>query len=274
MGDAKGRVFSVERRAQERGYPVQSPSTAKDIMPSFSSSAFEEALLAEISSLRTELSEIRKAIGMGVTAPERSPEPEPNESSSETRAESPLESNAIDHDLRIEIAQMVRSIGKAKTQIAAIKHPMSAEDQMQTASLQLDTIVQTTETATNEIMESVDAIEGTLKQIHGFTLDDPEVQQLIDQASNQLISIIEACSFQDLTGQRINQVVKTLRFIESRILAMIDIWGGLEAFKDLPIPEDESRTGDGVSEEEEGLLNGPALGAPGLSQDDIDALFD
>jgi len=274
VGDAKGRVFSVERRAQERGYPVQSPNTAKDIMPSFSSSAFEEALLAEISSLRTELSEIRKAIGMGVTAPERLPEPEPNESSSETRAESPLESNAIDHDLRIEIAQMVRSIGKAKTQIAAIKHPMSAEDQMQTASLQLDTIVQTTETATNEIMESVDAIEGTLKQIHGFTLDDPEVQQLIDQASNQLISIIEACSFQDLTGQRINQVVKTLRFIESRILAMIDIWGGLEAFKDLPIPEDESRTGDGVSEEEEGLLNGPALGAPGLSQDDIDALFD
>lgn len=272
MGDAKGRVFSVERRAQERGYPVQSPTTAKDIMPSFSSSAFEEALLAEISSLRTELSEIRKAIGMGVTAPERLPEPEETHETQETGAHQ--EANPIDHDLRIEIAQMVRSIGKAKTQIAAIKHPMSAEDQMQTASLQLDTIVQTTETATNEIMESVDAIEGTLKQIHGFTLDDPEVQQLIDQASNQLISIIEACSFQDLTGQRINQVVKTLRFIESRILAMIDIWGGLEAFKDLPIPEDESRTGDGVSEEEAGLLNGPALGAPGLSQDDIDALFD
>ena len=181
-------------------------------------------------------------------------------------------SGDIDHELRVEIAQMVRSIGKAKTQIAAIKHPMSAEDQMQTASLQLDTIVQTTETATNEIMTSVDAIEGTLKQIHGFTLDDPEVQQLIDEASNQLISIIEACSFQDLTGQRINQVVKTLRFIESRILAMIDIWGGLEAFRDLPIPVDES--GDGVSEEEEGLLNGPALGSQGLSQDDIDALFD
>lgn len=266
MGDAKGRVFSVERRAKERGYPVQSPTAEKDVMASFSSSAFEQALLAEISSLRTELSEIRKAVGMGAPAPVQAPDP--TEQSTDT-------SHDIDHDLRIEIAQMVRSIGKAKTQIAAIKHPMSAEDQMQTASLQLDTIVQTTETATNEIMESVDAIEGTLKQIHGFTLDDPEVQQLIDQASNQLISIIEACSFQDLTGQRINQVVKTLRFIESRILAMIDIWGGLEAFKDLPIPEDESGGGgEGMSEEEEGLLNGPALGSQGLSQDDIDALFD
>lgn len=271
MGDAKGKVFSVERRAQERGYPIQSPTAVKDVMASFSSNAFEEALLAEISSLRTELSEIRKAVGLGIPAAAQ-PTVQPAE---ETDPSDPaLGSTDIDHELRVEIAQMVRSIGRAKTQIAAIKHPMSAEDQMQTASLQLDTIVQTTETATNEIMESVDAIEGTLKQIHGFTLDDPEVQQLIDQASNQLISIIEACSFQDLTGQRINQVVKTLRFIESRILAMIDIWGGLEAFKDLPIPEDESAGGDGTTEEEEGLLNGPALGSQGLSQDDIDALFD
>ncbi|MEQ8332247.1 protein phosphatase CheZ [Nisaea sp.] len=267
MGEAKGKLFSVERRAQARGEPVQSPTSPNGVTAAFSSNAFEQALLAEISSLRTELSEIRKTLGMGVPAPAHpAPPVEPEET------ESGIDQNDIDHDLRVEIAQMVRSIGKAKTQIAAIKHPMSAEDQMQTASLQLDTIVQTTETATNEIMTSVDAIEGTLKQIHGFTLDDPEVQQLIDQASNQLISIIEACSFQDLTGQRINQVVKTLRFIESRILAMIDIWGGLEAFRDLPIPEDES--GSGVTEEEEGLLNGPALGSQGLSQDDIDALFD
>lgn len=265
MGDSKGKVFSVERRAQERGHPIQSPTAVKNVMASFSSSAFEEALLAEISSLRTELSEIRKAVGMGVAAPVKPAEPAEEVEDAEEQLD-------IDHELRVEIAQMVRSIGRAKTQIAAIKHPMSAEDQMQTASLQLDTIVQTTETATNEIMESVDGIEGTLKQIHGFTLDDPEVQQLIDQASNQLISIIEACSFQDLTGQRINQVVKTLRFIESRILAMIDIWGGLEAFKDLPIPEGEAS--ESVSEEEEGLLNGPALGSQGLSQDDIDALFD
>lgn len=261
MGDVKGRLFSVERRAQQRGGTVSPPPVTKSVASGLSSSAFEEALLAEISSLRTELSEIRKAVGMtGVTAA-----PPQVEISEEIGVD-------IDHDLRVEIAQMVRSIGRAKSQIAAIKHPMSTEDQMQTASLQLDTIVQTTEHATNEIMSSVDMIEGTLKQIHGFTLDDPEVQQLIDQASNQLISIIEACSFQDLTGQRINQVVKTLRFIESRILAMIDIWGGLEAFKDLPIPKGEGEEEDPTGEED--LLNGPALGGGGLSQEDIDALFD
>ena len=268
MGDAKRKVFSVERRAQEREYHIQSPAAGRDAMPSFASSAFEDTLLAEIASLRTEISEIRTAVeGATPTLLQKSKASEPGDQSDLT--------NEIDHELRIEIAQMVRSIGKAKAQIAAIKHPMSAEDQMHTASLQLDTIVQTTETATNEIMEASDSIEGILKQIHGFTLDDTEVHELIDQASSQLISIIEACSFQDLTGQRINQVVKTLRFIESRILAMIDIWGGLDAFNDLPLPEDESGdSGIGSPDQEEGLLNGPALGNQGLSQDDIDALFD
>ncbi|EDP62508.1 hypothetical protein BAL199_13233 [alpha proteobacterium BAL199] len=43
-------------------------------------------------------------------------------------------------------------------------------------------------------------------------------------------------------------------------------------FRDLPLP-DEEVSDDEVHEEAE-LLNGPALGGKGLSQDDIDALFD
>lgn len=261
MVEGKGRVFTVERRAMERERAAGGSAPARPYPDGFMPTDFQQAFLAEIAALRGEMAEIREAIGLGLVAPAADP----------AVGEGAPPQERIDYDLRIEIAQMVRSIGRAKAQIAAIKHPMASEDQMQTASMQLDTIVQTTETATNEIMSSVDQIENVLKQIHGFTLDDPEVQQLIDRASNHLISIIEACSFQDLTGQRIMQVVKTLRFIESRILAMIDIWGGLEAFKDLPVPP----AGEGEeAHEEEGLLNGPALGNKGLSQDDIDALFD
>src|SRR3546814_8027498 len=101
------------------------------------------------------------------------------------------------------------------------------------------------------------------------TVEDGEVAPLIDEASERLIAIIESCSFHDLTGHRVTQVVKTLRFIESRILAMIDIWG-LEAFRDLPLPPDDETE----EREDAELLNGPALGGAGLSQDDIDALFD
>ena len=77
---------------------------------------------------------------------------------------------------------------------------------------------------------------------------------------------MESCNFQDLTGQRTTKVITTLRHIEERIVAMIGIWG-IEAFEELPVPQSEN---DG----DEALLNGPAKAGEGISQADIDALFD
>ena len=50
---------------------------------------------------------------------------------------------------------------------------------------------------------------------------------------------------------------------------MIQIWGGLESFKDVRVPESPDRTGD------KALLNGPSLHTDEgvTSQDAIDALF-
>lgn len=241
MAHMPSKVFSVERRAHRAGAPIVAPAPAAPA---------NAELLAEIRALRAEMAELRETVTSGL-------QPAPIE-----------DDDAMKRDVRVEIAQMVRSIGRAKAEIAAIKHPESDTDQMETASHQLEAITATTERSTNEIMTAVDDIEQTLKKITALTVDDGEVSPLIDHASERLIAIIEACSFHDLTGQRVTQVVKTLRFIESRILAMIDIWG-LEAFRDLPLPPDEDEP-----HEEAELLNGPALGGQGLSQEDIDALFD
>jgi chemotaxis regulatin CheY-phosphate phosphatase CheZ len=35
------------------------------------------------------------------------------------------------------------------------------------------------------------------------------------------VKIYEACNFQDITGQRINKVVRTISFIEERVTAML-----------------------------------------------------
>ena len=84
-----------------------------------------------------------------------------------------------------------------------------------------------------------------------------------------MIRIFEASNFQDLAGQRIAKVLATLKFIEDRIARMMEIWGGIEAFKDY--------TAAALAERPPGpaLLNGPKLeGDSGhASQDDIDALF-
>ena len=93
--------------------------------------------------------------------------------------------------------------------------------------------------------------------------------RLAHDIQERVISIFESCNFQDLTGQRIAEVVATLKFIETHIVKMIEIWGGLESFKDVALDAMAVRQG------ERGLLNGPRL--PNESghagQDEIDALF-
>jgi len=63
----------------------------------------------------------------------------------------------------------------------------------------------------------------------------------------------KACNFQDLTGQRINKVMTTMKFIENHIIVMMDIWGGVDAIKAHAPPIIDEREGDAK------LLNGPKL---------------
>ncbi len=172
-----------------------------------------------------------------------------------------------DADIRVEIAQMVRSVAKAKNEIAAIKHPMADDDRVKTASNELDAIVAATESATQRILNANEQIENLVREIANFHADDTDVTERSEAIANHIIEVLEACNFQDITGQRIQKVVNTLRFIEERILALINIWG-IEAFTDLPVPD----AGAGLTEDEQ-LMNGPQISG-GITQDEIDKLFD
>ncbi len=171
-------------------------------------------------------------------------------------------------EVRVEIAQMVRMIGRAKLEIASIKHPMAEEDdRMKLAAGELDAIVVATEASTQDILAASEQMETLVRRTTGLYPNDEEVAALGDQMANEIIQIFEACNFQDITGQRINKVIKTIRFIEEKILAMINIWGA-EAFMDLPVASDPSASGD------DSLMNGPQLQNQGITQDEINALFD
>ena len=92
---------------------------------------------------------------------------------------------------------------------------------------------------------------------------------MAQRISDRVITIFEACNFQDITGQRISKVVGSMKFIEERVTQMAHIWGGLESFNDMEAFTMPEREGD------EALLNGPALDGDPMrtSQDAIDALF-
>ena len=132
---------------------------------------------------------------------------------------------------------------------------------------ELDTIVQATEYATNTILEASEKLDGLGQQLQSYKDTDPFVKGVADEIGDTIIAIFEACNFQDITGQRINKVVKTLEFIEQRIMAMIGIWG------DEAIAELQPDAHDAHANEELKLLNGPQLASQAISQDDIDKLF-
>jgi chemotaxis protein CheZ len=77
--------------------------------------------------------------------------------------------------------------------------------------------------------------------------------------------IYEACSFQDITGQRIAKVLRALRTIEERLARMA---ATLDRAGSGPVaPTADTRIGDAA------LLNGPQLASQAMSQSDIDALL-
>ena len=120
----------------------------------------------------------------------------------------------------------------------------------------MDAIVQSTETATNQIMEATEKIL------------DAKVTDA-DVVSDACMQIFEACSFQDITGQRISKVVSTLEYIESFLDKLTSAWGhDGELAK---IQDAESKTEE--VDEEAALLNGPALEGEGIDQDFVDDMF-
>lgn len=173
-------------------------------------------------------------------------------------------------DVRIEIAQMVKAIARTKMELAAIRHPMAeGDDQINSASSELDAIIKATEHATNRILDANEDVERQLAIISAHASDAGEegIMTAAEHISTRLTDIYEASNFQDITGQRITKVIKTLRFLEDRILAMINVFG-VDAFMELPVPEQQIVDADAA------LLNGPQLENAGITQAEIDALFD
>jgi chemotaxis protein CheZ len=112
-----------------------------------------------------------------------------------------------------------------------------------TSGLELEAVVQATEQAANQIMESAEAIGTWIEQAR----DDPEV---IAAISERLNAIFEACTFQDLTGQRIRRAIDHLQKVEEML-------GGLAPAEDaVPAP----------------AVVTPDAG-PDLGQNDVDRMF-
>jgi chemotaxis protein CheZ len=169
--------------------------------------------------------------------------------------------------LKAELDAIHEAIERTKREIATL-HENGFETPQVSVTGELDAIVTGTENATNAILaaaEHIDEHAGAL----GASMRNAQQRGHVSDIQDSVVSIFEACNFQDLTGQRITKVVGTLKFVEERINHMIQIWGGMEKFEGI-VPEARDVHGDRA------LLNGPGLDSDPAraSQADIDALFD
>jgi len=168
--------------------------------------------------------------------------------------------------LRTELDGLLRYLQRVRTEVASIDRPADQDHDFNSMGEQLDAIVEATESATNTIMEAVERNDVIVEKIRA-KVPDPGVHALLDGINNNSGDVFQACSFQDITGQRVSKVAKSITYVEERVNSLIDVMGR-EAIGIIEVLPEQEKT------EDEKLLDGPQLEGEGLSQDDIDSLFD
>jgi chemotaxis protein CheZ len=172
---------------------------------------------------------------------------------------------SLSHRLHADIEALADYINAAKAEISEIRADKINTEYLPEASDQLSAIVGATEQATNDIFEAVESIEELASTMK------PKQAERVREAVTR---VYEACSFQDITGQRVAKVVAALQDIESRVGALLQAFGeeGISV-NGAGIPAEASTAPQPGERPDEDLMNGPQLPGDGISQDDIDALL-
>jgi chemotaxis protein CheZ len=163
--------------------------------------------------------------------------------------------SATEAALLAELGELGSVVARAKQDVARLQAAEITGSQIPNATDELDAIVAHTAQATNDILDCCDVLEAVARRV------GPEDAAALSAA---ITRIYEACSFQDITGQRISKVVNALKAIEARVEAAVANASGRAA----PAPEPAAPRTQGQE-----LANGPQLPGGATSQAEIDRLL-
>jgi len=168
--------------------------------------------------------------------------------------------------LKKEVDGLMLYVERMRKEIAAMDRPADEDHHLDNMNDQLDAIVSATEEASNTIMNAMESTSDAVFKL-SENITDPEQIKLLDTITNNCNDVFEACSFQDITGQRVTKLVRSLAYVADRVDSLTALWGRDELEK-VDVTPDQEKTAD------EALLRGPALEGQGMAQDEIDKLFD
>ena len=169
--------------------------------------------------------------------------------------------------LAVELAAVAQVIARARDEIAQLRPDDLKTAHIAPASDELDAVVKATEEATETILDAAETLDALADDLPGVSAD---------KLRDETMRIFQACSFQDLTGQRITKVVGALKELEVRIEEISTAFGdgGEDAAAKTKKRKPSAKKPAKGDPDEADLLNGPQLPDKAKTQADIDALFD
>jgi len=143
-------------------------------------------------------------------------------------------------------------IGRIHEQIAGLVAVPAAS--ARNSGVELEAVVQATEQAANTIMEAAEAIQSWI--------DDGAQAEGVRSLSERINAIFEACSFQDVTGQRIRRAIQHLQQVETMLEGL------------MPERPQKDRPDRMTVVTQQHTVSAEAQAAPDLAQAEIDKLLD
>ena len=162
-----------------------------------------------------------------------------------------------------ELARLASVIELARSDLAALGSDGVTHGQLNSAGTELDATLVGTAAAAETIMDAAERIVALAAPL------DPAVSGAILAETTR---IFEACSFQDLTGQRITKVMRAIGGFGSVATGIQQVLAALTNEAGPSAPDGASAAPGGV-DDPKSLMNGPALPDAAPSQDQIDAMF-
>jgi chemotaxis protein CheZ len=162
-------------------------------------------------------------------------------------------------DLENELRKIAGYIVALRREIAVLQANEIHMQRIPAAGQELAAVVTSTEGATNEIMAIAENV------LSADASDPAAYKAFVDK---EMMALFETCAFQDLTGQRISRVVKTLEHIETRVSRFATYTGVADEAGHANDTEAQS-----ADRQEKLLLNGPSIADEGNTQPMIDQLL-
>jgi len=151
------------------------------------------------------------------------------------------------------------AIDAIREEVARLQSLDLSKNHLPSAKEELDTALRATEEAASHILACAETV---------MAVDASDAESYESSVNVAMLEILEACAFQDISGQHMSKVAETLNRIDRRITRFAKA-SGVRDWKG----EARDCEAHKKKRQKDLILNGPASNDDGLAQDDIDALL-